>query len=162
MPNAEQLNTNLFNQFNKILKTEKFNQTDHFFDRFENTYIDEKNIPEISDIKKAVIQRASYLLGTDVAKLKCGFWFNAMNSGQKTSLHHHDENDELLSCVYYIRIPKNSGDLILHENQTITTVHPKEGLLVMFSPNIPHEVTPNNSDDMRLAVAFNIGPVDND
>ena len=38
MPNSEQLNTNLFNQFNKILKTEKFNQTDHFFDRFENTY----------------------------------------------------------------------------------------------------------------------------
>jgi len=89
-----------------------------------------------------------------------GFWFNAMGPGHRTAPHHHDENDELLSAVYYIRVPENSGDLILHTAGKSISIHPQEGKLVLFAPALLHEVTTNLSAELRLSVAVNIGPVE--
>jgi hypothetical protein len=83
-----------------------------------------------------------------------------MEAGHRTSLHHHDENDELLSGVYYIRVPENSGDLILHDAGKKIRIQPQEGKLVMFAPGVLHEVTANAGSELRLSVAVNVGPVD--
>ena len=154
----EQLNASLYARFRALSGTDRVRQTHHFEGRFENTYIDAADIPEIAAVLDVVKQQAGQLLGVPAGTLKAGFWFNAMEAGQRTTLHHHDENDELLSAVYYIRVPENSGDLVLHDAGRTVTVKPQEGKLVMFAPAVRHEVTANLGTGLRLSVAMNVGP----
>ena len=107
-----------------------------------------------------VKQQAGQWLGIAANTLRAGFWFNAMEAGHRTTLHHHDENDELLSAVYYIRVPENSGELILHDDDRKVCIQPQEGKLVMFAPDVLHEVTANLSSGLRLSVGMNIGPAE--
>lgn len=154
------LNASLYARFMELAGTERIRQTHYFVDRFENSYIDETDIPDITSVLALMKQLAGHSLGLAVESLKVGFWFNAMGPGQRTAPHHHDENDELLSAVYYIRVPENSGDLILHDSGNSIKVRPQEGKLVMFAPAVLHEVTANLSSELRLSVAMNIGPAD--
>ena len=154
----DNLNASLYNRFMQLSETDRVRQSHYFAGRFENTYIDEADIPEIATVLNVLRQQAGQLLAVPVDTLKAGFWFNAMEAGHRTAPHHHDENDELLSAVYYIRVPENSGDLILHEEGNKTRIKPQEGKLVMFSPAVLHEVTVSHGSGLRLSVAMNIGP----
>jgi hypothetical protein len=152
------LNDSLYTRFMELSAAGRVRQSHHFEGRFENTYIEASDIPAIAAVLTLVKQQAGQLLGVSMEKLKTGFWFNAMQAGQRTAPHHHDENDELLSAVYYIRVPEHSGDLVLHGDDRKITVQPEEGKLVMFAPAVLHEVTVNHSAEMRLSVAINVGP----
>ena len=138
--------------------TDRIRQSHHFEGRFENIYIEEADIPDIGTVLNVVKQQAGQLLGIEADTLKAGFWFNAMQAGHRTTLHHHDENDELLSAVYYIRVPENSGNLILHDDDEKVCIQSQEGKLVMFAPNVLHEVTAHLGSGLRLSVAMNVGP----
>ena len=151
-------NAGLYARFMQLYRTERVNRTHYFAGRFENIYMDVADIPGISTLLTMVKQQAGQLLDVAADSLKAGFWFNAMEAGQQTALHHHDENDELLAAVYYIRVPDNSGELILHDEGRTIRVQPHAGKLVMFAPNVPHEVSVNLSADLRLSVGMNIGP----
>lgn len=152
------LNNALFDRFLALMDQGQMRQTHHFAGRYENTYIDRADIPAVEGVEAHVRRTAAGLLQREFDSLRCGFWFNAMQPGHVTQAHHHDENDELLSAVYYIRVPADSGDLVLHEKNTRIVITPTEGRLVLFAPAVVHEVTRNNSDAMRLSVAFNVGP----
>ena len=128
----DKLNTGLYERFMALGGTDRVRQSHHFEGRFENIYIDEADIPEIVIVLNALKQQAGRLLGVPKDSLKAGFWFNAMEPGHRTAPHHHDENDELLSAVYYLRVPENSGDLILYDDDERIRVHPQAGKLVMF------------------------------
>mgnify|MGYP001816392187 FL=1 len=156
----DKLNASLCDRFLELSGTDRIRQTHHFHGRFENIYIAEADIPDIAGVLQVVKQQAGRLLGIPADKLKAGFWFNAMDAGHRTTLHHHDENDELLSAVYYIRVPENSGDLILYEDGNRVSIQPQAGKLVMFAPDVLHEVTANRGSGLRLSVGMNIGPVD--
>ncbi|MBI5460878.1 MAG: 2OG-Fe(II) oxygenase [Gammaproteobacteria bacterium] len=156
--NPHALNAGLYARFMELTGTDRVRQTHYFAGRFENSYIGETDIPDIASILDRVKQQAGRHLGLAVEALKAGFWFNAMGPGQRTLPHHHDENDELLSAVYYIRVPENSGDLILHTAGNHISIRPQEGKLVLFAPAMVHEVTTNLSSELRLSVAINIGP----
>lgn len=152
------LNDSLYTRFMELSAAGRVRQSHHFEGRFENTYIEASDIPVIAALLTLVKQQAGQLLGVSMETLKTGFWFNAMQAGQRTAPHHHDENDELLSAVYYIRVPEHSGDLVLHGDDRKIMVQPQEGKLVMFAPAVLHEVTVNRSAGMRLSVAMNVGP----
>ncbi len=160
LPDPAALNERLYARFLELSGTDRIRQTHHFAGRFENTYIAAADIPEIAAVLDVFRQQAAQWLDVAADTLKAGFWFNAMGPGHVTSPHHHDENDELLSAVYYIRVPANSGELILYDDDTPVTVRPEEGKLVMFGPDVMHEVTVNNSPELRLSVGMNIGPAD--
>lgn len=160
LENPHALNASLYTRFVELVGTDRIRQTHYFVDRFENSYINETDIPDITPVLALVKQQAGRSLGLAVETLKVGFWFNAMGPGQRTAPHHHDENDELLSAVYYIRVPKNSGDLILYNADNSIRIRPQEGKLVLFAPAVLHEVTTNLSPELRLSVAMNIGPAD--
>ncbi len=160
LENPHQLNASLYARFVELVETDRIRQTHHFEGRFENSYIEAADIPGIRSVLGFVKQEAGRRLGLAAETLQAGFWFNAMGPGQRTALHHHDENDELLSAVYYICVPENSGDLILHDSGKQFRIHPQEGKLVLFAPAMLHEVTPNLSAELRLSVAMNIGPAD--
>jgi len=155
----DKLNASLYARFMELSGTDRVRQSHHFAGRFENTYIEESDIPAIATLLALVKQQVGQLLGITTDKLKAGFWFNAMAPGQRTAPHHHDENDELLSAVYYIRVPEQSGELVLYADGSKTTIQPQEGRLVMFAPAVLHEVTVNQSTEMRLSVALNVGPL---
>jgi hypothetical protein len=159
---SDKLNASLYDRFLELSGTDRIRQTHHFYGRFENIYIAEADIPDIARLLQVVRQQAGQLLDIPVDKLKAGFWFNAMDTGHRTTLHHHDENDELVSAVYYIRVPENSGNLILHDDGNKVCVQPEAGKLVMFAPDVPHEVSANRGSGLRLSVGMNIGPAGDD
>jgi hypothetical protein len=159
---ATQLNASLYERFMALSATNRVRQSHHFAGRFENTYIDRSDIPEMATVLDLMKQQAGKYLGVPADSLKTGFWFNAMQAGQRTILHHHDENDELLSAVYYIRVPENSGNLILHGESRQVSIKPEEGKLVMFAPSVLHEVSEHHGSGLRLSVAMNVGPLDSE
>lgn len=131
-------------------------RTHEFAGRFENTYVPQQRLPELTPVSSMALATARRILGID--DLHFGFWFNEMHPGHRTTLHDHSESDEQLSAVYYVRCAPDSGRLILHDDHAQIVVTPREGLLVLFPPDLPHEVEANNSAQMRLSIAFNFGP----
>lgn len=133
----------------------------HLFEgRYENIYITEHQIPELTVLLDEAIAQAKNILKID--NLRAGCWFNYMPPGSATLIHSHDDYDELLSGVYYVNVPENSGNLIVHdvadenskENIEIT---PKAGEFIYFKPDVRHEVSRNNSNEYRLSIGINFG-----
>jgi hypothetical protein len=160
LPDAETLNARLYGRYLDLSAAGRVSRTHHIGGRYENTYIALADIPELGVLLEVFRQQAGHWLGMPVDSLRAGFWFNAMEHGQRTSLHHHDENDELLSAAYYIRVPEHSGTLVLHDGDDRVPVRPQAGKLVMFAPSLWHEVTVNESHALRLSVGMNIGPAE--
>jgi len=154
-PDFEVLNKNILEKFN-IYKDHKNTNKSHFFEgRYENIYISSSVIDEIQVILSYAKQCVQKITSAD--STKSGLWFNSMEPGHITLPHTHDDADELYSAVYYVKVPDNSGDLIITENSKDVIIKPKEGMLVLFPPDLQHHVTTNNSCDSRLSLGINIG-----
>ncbi len=163
------LYTRVFNQScfdvnQKVLKKfealtdDDFKEKTHLFHgRYENIYLDVKKIPELEVIVNVAMENAAKILNIKKEKLASGFWLNAMGAGDVTTAHTHDDDDELLSCVYYIKVPENSGDLIIIDKNKKIIIKAAEGFFVFFSPETLHEVSKNESGQPRLSIAFNFG-----
>lgn len=130
----------------------------HFFDgRYENIYPSRTSFAEIETLLEVVFDCAQQILEKE-QPLEISFWFNQMPPGHSTTLHTHDDGYELLSGVYYLDVPEESGDILLHLPQQQLTISPQAGMMLMFPPDLAHEVTRNSSKHSRLSMAFNIGP----
>jgi hypothetical protein len=152
------LNQLLLQRFHSLRDKSQVRHSHFFYGRFENLYIERLAMPEIEPLLAAANAAASTLLRRASDTLRCGFWFNSMQPGQRTSAHTHAEDDELLSAVYYVTAPENSGDLLLHDGPASVRIRPEAGMLVLFSPELEHEVESNRSGAERLSIAFNFGP----
>ena len=105
------------------------------------------------------------------------WWINENNFGDYNELHNHyiNEDNLVLTGIYYLETPKESGDLIF-QNQDFNKFNdsnfklfkdanfharyvwkPKKYDLLLFSPSQFHMVEPNRSKKSRISVAFNIG-----
>ena len=140
----------------------------HFFEgRYENIYIDKGRTPNLSVVLSEALVFASKTLNSQTslqtsseAPLKVGFWFNEMHFGDQTISHTHDEDDELLSGVYYINVPKKSGDLVLGNKELdVVYLTPKAGEFIFFAPDLMHGVMKSQSEEIRLSIGMNFGPV---
>ena len=130
----------------------------HLFDgRYENIYIDREDLASMSKLIPFWIDTAATVLGRPSGELQCGFWFNDMRPGDITLPHSHNDDDELLSGVYYVKVPEHSGELVLYQGNTSYGIQPEEGKLVLFSSSTEHEVTRNDSQEMRLSIGMNLG-----
>lgn len=153
------INRCLYQDFLRLYDAKQVRQTHYFGGRYENIYIEDQSLPALTDLKNEIVTHAGALLGIPVEQLSMGCWFNAMAPGHVTQVHSHDDYDELLSGVYYIALPENSGQLILHTEQGPVPVPARVGDGVFFMPDLAHEVSRNDSRQLRLAVGFNIGPM---
>ena len=141
-----------------LLTDDDFKEKTHWFHgRYENLYLEVEKIPGLEIIVNAALENAAKLLKVNKEKLVTGFWLNAMAAGDMTTAHTHDDDDELLSCVYYINVPENSGDLIIINDKEKIPIKPEEGMFIFFSPDTLHEVSKNKSGQARLSIAFNFG-----
>ena len=96
-----------------------------------------------------------------------------INTGGSANLRHQHGNSTI-SGAYYVRAPKNSGDIVFYDprpapvyshpnvvnpnllNAQINGVSPKEGALVLFPSYLDHSVNENLSNEERIVISFNI------
>ena len=96
-----------------------------------------------------------------------------INTGGAANLRHQHGNSTI-SGAYYVRAPKNSGDIVFYDprpapvyshpnvvnpnllNAQINGVSPKEGALVLFPSYLDHSVNENLSNQERIVISFNI------
>ncbi|MDH5484283.1 MAG: 2OG-Fe(II) oxygenase family protein [Gammaproteobacteria bacterium] len=155
---AEKLNRALVDGFMRHIDDPSIKRTHFFGGRYENIYIDSNSIPEIDTVLNTAIKHAAEILSMPATGLKAGLWFNAMGKGEVTTAHRHDDDDELLSAVYYVQIPDQSGQITLFEKNFSISVKPEAGMFVFFPPDMLHDVSANLNDEMRLSLGINIGP----
>lgn len=159
---ADALNPQLVESYLQLREKEEIRRTHFFNGRYENIYIDRQRIPQLDTLIEFWIACAAEVLGKQTDELRCGFWFNDMGPGDITLPHSHDDDDEWLSGVYYLKVPKNSGNLIMHDGEERTTIEAEEGKLVLFSSSNVHEVSENKSNQQRLSIGINFGRIDVD
>ena len=147
------LNTRLYDGFLQRRDDSDVRKTHLFNGRYENIYLTEQHVPALAELSTRVRELAAGILQHHHFHLGC--WFNYMPPQAVTTRHNHDDGFELLSAVYYVRVPENSGELVLH-GDVEQRIKPEEGRLVFFPPALDHEVTRNNSEQGRLSIAFNI------
>ena len=147
----------MLKQDNKLL-----NKTHYFNDRFENIYLKSTNYDLLNKLIDESMIYCADLLNVDISELKIGYWFNLMNPGQVTTLHRHDDWDELISGVIYLQVPENSGDLVLYHDDQEIVLPPRLGNYIYFDPKTPHKVTKNQTSKHRLSIGMNIGLITND
>lgn len=99
-------------------------------------------------------------------------WFNI--NGYKDFNVSHKHSFSILSCVFYAKVPENSGKLVLVNdyeipcyleprfvnagnkfNATEKKFNPKDNSLFIFPSWINHFVEPNMSKEDRISFAFN-------
>lgn len=157
-----ELNQQLVAGLQQHINDQDTRKTHEFFGRYENIYIDADKIPALRMVIHTVTEIAAEILQQPAEQLKAGLWFNLMKPGDRTTLHRHDDDDELLSAVYYVKVPENSGELLLSRPPLHCRVAPEEGLFVFFPPDMPHEVSENLSQHSRISLGINIGPKQRD
>jgi uncharacterized protein (TIGR02466 family) len=100
-----------------------------------------------------------------------GMWYNVNPGGSYNDLHDHPGAD--LAAIFYIKVPRKSGNLVLMDpftykecklNAAITPLEsirsysftPTEGKFIMFPGHLLHRVETNRSKEDRISIAFNI------
>tara|TARA_E500000178_G_C17028817_1_gene759429 strand:+ start:83 stop:685 length:603 start_codon:yes stop_codon:yes gene_type:complete len=96
-----------------------------------------------------------------------------VNIGGSANLRHQHGNSTI-SGAYYVRAPKNCGDIVFYDprpapvysypnaklpnslNAQVNSISPKEGALVLFPSYLDHSVNENLSKNERIVISFNI------
>jgi hypothetical protein len=154
---ASSLNVALLEGFHRFQDAGETRRSHYFGGRYENIYISRDTLPVLGILLDIAREYAAKILELPVNTLKVGGWFNAMHPGDATTLHTHNDDGELLSCVYYVDVAHQSGELVLHYPDDAIKIMPDAGKFVFFPPELPHEVTVNRSTRQRLSVGINIG-----
>ena len=121
-------------------------------------------------------------------------WFNINFTNTFNVFHKHVDapaydrliNPCLLTGAYYVNVPDNSGNILLHQSREepnkdktepsilhipeiflkniqnpmlnpVRSISPKDGDLLIWMADIMHAVEPNNSEDLRISISFNLG-----
>ena len=101
-----------------------------------------------------------------------GMWAIINNKNSSNAMHIHSNN--YISAAYYVKAPKNCGDIVFYDprfaatyrypkisktnklNSNIVSFQPKEGMLVLFPSYLQHSVNVNKTDEERIVISFNI------
>ena len=91
------------------------------------------------------------------------YWFNINPKGGFNNIHTHNIPDmwlsqiSILSGVYYISVPVDSKSNINFYTDAEEKIpfNVNNGDLLIFDPDLPHNVDTNQSDDDRISMAFN-------
>jgi hypothetical protein len=157
LPGAGAVNRAILTRYQAVKYDADLKRSHFFAGRYENIYVPEQRVPAVRGVLEVARAEAARLTGAPGWSLGIGFWFNEMGPGQVTLAHSHDDDDELLSAVYYVSVPAESGYLVLGRGDAAVTLAPRAGRFVFFAPELVHEVTENRSDATRLSIGMNFG-----
>lgn len=138
-----------------------------------HTYRGDGSFKPIIEAIGFTCDKVKSILDLHVVGPKIKYWVNINKKYDYNTSHIHP--NAIISGIYYLKVPKNSGDIVFHHpspymhliehasvnkyNNGTYTYTPKEGDLFLFSPYLNHEVTQNlteDEDDERISIAFNI------
>jgi len=101
-------------------------------------------------------------------------WLNLNNEGHSNRAHVHPATE--FACVFYLKTPKDSGNLVLLKNALFRMdnmadlpakqtnpfncesffIEPQKNTLVMFPGHIEHLVEESKTNEDRISLAFNL------
>jgi uncharacterized protein (TIGR02466 family) len=136
--------------------------------------------PRIHELSREIYARSLTILdqfkfdtsNTDLRFLNMWININYQNCLNNIHIHH----GSILSGVYYLKCPKNCGDISFHRNFSETFILKtaanlledntfnytnirfavEEKKLLLFPSWLPHSVEPNQSEEERISIAFNM------
>lgn len=101
-------------------------------------------------------------------------WININEKHNFNKIHTHPKS--VISGVFYVKVPENSGQIVFVNPNPLVDVYlmdkveksnqlnsglwkltPIENWLLFFPSWLSHYVLPNESDETRISIAFNIG-----
>ena len=109
----------------------------------------------------------------DSDRVKIEAMWSIINKKGDFNIQHNHPN-AYLSAAYYVKAPKDCGEIVFYDprpapvyshpraktpnilNATINSVNPEEGLLVLFPSYLEHSVNPNQSEEQRIVISFNV------
>jgi uncharacterized protein (TIGR02466 family) len=101
-----------------------------------------------------------------------------LNINPPLSVHQtHKHYGAMISGTFYIKVPKNSGNFVIHDpietrrqaciynkvsefndyNYEFYSYEQPPGRIILFESWVPHTVLPNKSTEDRISISFNIG-----
>ena len=101
-----------------------------------------------------------------------GMWAIINKKGDSNNEHIHPNSN--LSAAYYVKAPEDCGEFVVNNPHTISrNIFPdrenptelnrlmakhkvEEGDLLIFPAYLPHHVLPNESDEERIVISFNL------
>ena len=102
-------------------------------------------------------------------------WVNFQDSPKAMLLDHVHSENSIFSGVFYLQVPENSGKLAftnpglnqmwtglnMVENKNKFTserlqITPVEGSIFLWPSYLPHRTLPNDHDDSRISISFNL------
>ena len=97
-------------------------------------------------------------------------WVNVNKKGDWNVIHQHGQFD--LSGIYYVKVPKNSGRIVFRDPRPaaisnlfmvtnfdkgeLKNINLMEGLLMIWPSYLDHFVEPNQTDEERISISFDI------
>ena len=144
----------------------------------ENFDLKDNNLSSfINEISKNIgiaIKDMSWDLETQIAKIT-SMWAIINNKYAFNEKHHHGNSS--LSAAYYVKAENDAGNIVFFDprqanvfhhpiskevnaiNAQVQSVTPKPGTLVLFPSYLEHKVNPNQSDEDRIVISFNVSMI---
>ena len=133
--------------------------------RYEDN--DLPNSKPINDFKEILVNALSFVTNQKV-KID-NIWGHVTVPQAATEYHHHvglhnnngrlSDKDSPFSCVYYCKIPENSGDIRFRMmagfREYIVTEKAEVGKLIVFPSEVPHMTGKNASNENRVSISAN-------
>jgi uncharacterized protein (TIGR02466 family) len=133
-------------------------------------------IPSISNVIKTIDVYSKnifqdYGIRKEINLSISNSWININFPGSHNTAHTHPQS--ILSGVYYVSAPENSGNFLLKNNSITQFINelyldqnnkntyseiyykPIAGKVIIFPPWVPHYVEKNKSNEDRISIAFN-------
>ena len=108
----------------------------------------------------------------DFNSFKIYAWVNVNGKGHSNKKHMHYHTDILVSGVYYVKVPEASGRIrffdprnpmaqsslywTYYHNYEYHYIEPKEGQMIFFPCWLEHDVEPNETNEERISISFNV------
>jgi len=159
MPDAAEINQQIMDGYLQLREQDLIKRSHFFGGRYENLYLERERIAAIGRVLEQAESYAKNLQKNPQQKWRSGFWINDMGPDEVTTEHNHDDYDEILSGVYYVQVPQDSGELVIVDKYSRTLLTPRAGMFVFFAPDVLHSVSKNLSGERRISIGMNFGPV---
>ena len=164
---------------NSILKVREMDPKGIVKSNMNNSYHSKDNLqtlPEFREISEAILNKTKIIFEQEKIKTRFflgNLWANINSKGGFNDLHTH--GNCFFSGVYYVKTPENCGELrfvdprpqsILvtpnrieddnKDNWHRVSFKGEPGQIVIFPYYLPHQVLPNQNEDIRVSLSFNI------
>lgn len=172
------INPEIDNKIKKILKEEKNKnkgvQISNLNGGYQTKEIFDEELNKIFLIKTAELIYNFFRINENYKIKMQNLWINENYKNCINAQHVHPRSN--FSGIYYVQVPENSGELVFTRGDKSVTmmldndmfakndlsfnsifkIQPLKNQMILFPSHLIHGVLPNNNDEPRISVAFNV------